>query len=612
MIDPVPSLALLTLTVCKLIARSRMAVARSKEKAAVPRQPAISAKSKPVDPAVANQRRFAKSVTGLFENLGFTLLPTEGLENKFGSKTGELDSVFIYENILLIVEDTTQRSPLNHAKNKCLLAKEIFASKTEFVKWLRNQFPDYSHILNAYSTSRFKLFFLYISQNDMDLDDDGLKLLEPMTIVTPAAFSYFEKLAKIIRRSARTDFWRFLKLESNDIGTAKSGNDVKTIETTIISPEDNTDFIDGVRLVSFMISAETLLRNSYVLRKDNWGYSINLYQRMLDASRISKIRHFVANEGSGFLNNIIIGLPEDVIFQRRDKAAIEIGEIQDYGAYRMVIPDEFNSLCIIDGQHRVFAHYEGTDELEARVAAVRSKVHLLATGLIFPASMDELERMQLQSSIFVDINSNTKPVPPDVLLAIQSLREPFAAESVARRILDNLNTRPTFRGLFQLTQMDKAPIKIASIVRYALRRLVDIKSEVGLFVHWVKNEPSRTQLRDEKDLSLLEEYVKHCAATLDIYFGALKTHHKGEWTDSESKIISTTAINGMIIALTKSLPALGVLNFAQYDSLASDWRIDFSKKNFKYASSQYAMFSQDVLRDMFDLVEKDGEWTQST
>jgi len=544
----------------------------------------------------------------MFSNMGFTHIPTEGREAKFGLRTGELDSVYLYENVLLVVEDTTSTKAFDHAKGKRLIAEQLHASKAAFIDWLGTEFPEHKTALVAYSPKRFKLFYLYISQREMDLDDDELALLEPMKVVNTRALNYFDRLAKTIRRSAKTDFWRFLELGTSDIGATSVGNAAKAIDTTIISPDDSTGFSNGVRLVSFMISADVLLRNSYVLRKDNWGYSTDLYQRLIDAGRIKKIRQYVASDGSAFLNNIIIGLPPGLTFQTSDGAVIDLDDVQDYSPYRMTIPDEFNSLCIIDGQHRVFAHYEGSDDLEPRVAAIRTKVHLLATGLVFPTQMNEIDRLKLQSEIFLDINSNTKPVPADVLLAIQSLRAPYADVAVARRVLELLNRKPAFRGMFQLSQMDQAPIKIASIVKFALRYLVDIGAEAGLYAEWVKADPAHAALAAKDSPGLLAEYVRFCAATLDQYFKALKTNHLSEWDDPNSKITSTTVINGMIIALRRALPTLGVLGFNEYSALIQDWEISFDRAVFPFASSQYARFSQDVLRDMFKLVEVDGSW----
>jgi len=567
---------------------------------------------KPLDPAVLEQRRFARLIRTMFANMGFTYIATEGKEAKIGLRTGEIDAVYVHENVLLVVEDTTSSRAFDHAKHKKLFAEQILASKNEFIDWPRSEFPERENELTAYSPKRMKVFYLYISQKEMDLDEDEIALLAPMKVVTTRALSYFDRLAKTIRRSSKTDLWRFLDLKSTDIGAASTGNASKSIDTTIISPDDSTGFSNGVRLVSFMISADVLLRNSYVLRKDNWGYSTDLYQRLIDAGRIKKIRQYVASDGAAFLNNIIVGLPKSVTFQTADGDPVALDEVQDYAAYRMNIPDEFNSLCIIDGQHRVFAHYEGMDELEGRVATVRSKVHLLATGLVFPTSMNELDRLKLQSEIFLDINSNTKPVPADVLLAIQSLRAPYDDVAVARRVLEALNKKSAFRGMLQLSQMDQAPIKIASIVKFALRYLVDIHSPSGLFAEWVKQDASRAALGAENDPGLLAAYVGYCATVLDQYFKALKVNHASEWGNPDSKITSTTVINAMIIALRRSLPAVGVLPFEEYSSLVSKWEVNFSKGTFAYASSQYARFSLEVLVKMFNLKEEHGEWIRAS
>lgn len=567
-----------------------------------------AAKRKPVDPKILIQRSFTRRIRNLFTNMGFIYIPSDGLHFKIGNKTGELDSVFMYENVLLVVEETTSTSAWSHAKNKKILAEEILGSKGDLIQILRENFKDHDVMLSKYKPSRLRVFYLYISLTDMDLDDDDVALLKPMLLVDSKALNYFDKLAKTIKRSARTDLWRFLELSSGDIGAATNASAGRTIDTAIISPDDNTGFNSGVRLVSFMIAADVLLRNGYVLRKDNWGYSTDLYQRLIDPNRIKTIRRFVASDDTAFLNNIIIGLPEEVAFKDASGSHIGLDDIQDYSGYQMTLPDEFNSLCIIDGQHRVFAHYEGVDELEAKVASIRSKVHLLATGLIFPKTMGPLERLQQQGEIFLAINSNSKPVPADVLLAIQALRDPYADIAIARRVLESLNRRTVFKNMFQLSQMDNAPIKIASIIKYALRYLVDIDANDGLFMQWVAGEPDRLKLRSKDDETLLASYVSYATSSLDGYFGALRAAHKDEWTDPEFKITSTTALNGMIIAFRRSLPAMGVLSNPEYAALMGKWKIDFAKTEFRFASSQYNLFSLTVLQDLFGLVQKEGQW----
>ena len=51
----------------------------------------------------------------------------------------------------------------------------------------------------------------------------------------------------------------------------------------------------------------------------------------------------------------------------------------------LILTKEMNSICVIDGQHRIYAHYvSGVDsKQERRIAELRQQLHLLVTGLVF-------------------------------------------------------------------------------------------------------------------------------------------------------------------------------------------------------------------------------------
>ena len=169
-----------------------------------------------------------------------------------------------------------------------------------------------------------------------------------------------------------------------------------------------------------MMSAQNLLQTSYVLRKDNWEESMWLYQRLVDKEKIRGIRSFLASKGSAFYNNIIVALPDTIKFEVKSGEIVDINKIGDFQTCSLLIPDEMNTVCIIDGQHRIFAHYEApeTEKYEHIIAPLRKQLHLLVTGLVFPQNMNDADRKKLQSEIFLEINSNAKMVPADVLLHI--------------------------------------------------------------------------------------------------------------------------------------------------------------------------------------------------
>lgn len=562
------------------------------------------------------QSAFSRRIRSTLTSAGFTYLPTGGVERTFGVKRGELDQVFIYDNVILVCEETILKDPRSHLKNKKLLFDEIADNRQDFIDWLRRDFGDRLADAHKYDAARYKLFFLYFSKTDLVLSDEDKKLFEGIHVVRPATLSYFQKMAQNIKKSSRADIFRYLGVSSEDLGPADSGGDTKRIKASIIYPTDNTGFNNGVRVVSFMMSAEMLLRNAYVLRKDNWQETIELYQRLIEKDRIQKIRKYLAERKSTFINNIIVSLPEGVEFKDASGNSVAVSEVSGFDGHTMYIPNEMNSICVIDGQHRIYAHYEGVDALEAEIAKLRSRFHLLVTGLIYPDAMPELERRKFESELFLDINSNARPVPQDVLLFIETLKDPFSDLGVARQVLQRLNERAPFVNQFQLSLMDDSKIKIASIIKFALRYLVEITDNPdrpSLIKYWSTESDRALLVRDKiakKDLTRLDAYVDYCVGVLAQYFSAVRASAKDAWEDPESKMKSTVAINGYVIALRRSLDTHGVLDFAKYSARLARVNVSFTKTDFQYTASQYAKFSRQILEEAFEIKPDDeGEPT---
>jgi DGQHR domain-containing protein len=296
-------------------------------------------------------------------------------------------------------------------------------------------------------------------------------------------------------------------------------------------------------------------------------------------------------------------LPDDVAFLDASKKYKNIDDMNNLESNcKLVLPKEINSICVIDGQHRIFAHYEsGIDnKQEQKISELRKQLHLLVTGLIFPSDMKQEERARIQSEIFLDINSNAKPVPPNVLLQIKRIKNPVADESIAQFIIEKLNKEGIFQNLLQISSLESGKIKTASIVRFALRYLVTItpsENKQSLFNYWEGDKEALLSL-DEK---AIQEYVKFCATVLRSYFGALRKNFKSFWDNENSKLLSVISINGFIIALTRQLSVNGIHDFDYYDKKFNNLNIDFSKEQFPYTSSQYRKFSSQILTEAFGL-----------
>lgn len=322
---------------------------------------------KVVDPKKRQKRQFASKIKKIFELSGFTHLDSEDEEFKTRSRKVELDAIFYYKNIILICEYTSTNADhiMDHLRNKQEAFKEVRNNKSSFLDWLSKTFEDYVKD-GDYDVARYVFKFLYFSQNELDFSDERIELYEPIKIIEPKDLEYFRKMSQCIQKSVKYEIYRFLDIKDSDIGINETGRLKRSIKATIISP-GRTGIKSGIGTVSFLMSAEMLIKNAYVLRKDSWEESKYLYQRLIQKERIRKIRKFLVDRGEAFYNNVIVALPPGVKFMGYDENNVEqlihpesIG--QEHKICTMVLPDEMNSICVIDGQHRIYAHYEGKDD----------------------------------------------------------------------------------------------------------------------------------------------------------------------------------------------------------------------------------------------------------
>lgn len=554
---------------------------------------------------------FRKKIRSSFTDAGFTYFSTLDKHFTIGTRTVELDYLFLYENIIVICEDNTkQKKDIDHIRNKNESFAEIRNNKTAFLNWLSNTFPEKATMVKQYRPERYFLYYIYISQTELEITEDEKNRYSNLLFWDPETLSYFNRMAQCIQHSARYEIFRYLGLKNDEIGFSGSEGGKTTIKAPIIYPQEATGLRNGVRVVSFMMSAEKLLRTSYVLRKDSWEESMFLYQRLIEKDKVKSIRAFLAQKGEAFYNNIIVALPDNVTFEDDAGTPILVENIGDFQHCKLVLPDEMNSICIIDGQHRIFAHYEApaTEKYELQIAPLRRQLHLLVTGLIFPTEMKEPERKQIQSQIFLDINDNTKKVAPNVLTHIEMVKDPFSDIGLARRVIERLNKKRVFLNRFELSALDESKIKVASIIKFALRYLVTVtpaEGKTSLYAYWQGNKEAFQQ----KDEASLNDYIEFCANNIDLYFSAIRDAFKSSWNDPASKMLSVISINGFIIAFNRQLNKYGVSDYPFYSSCLRKLSIDFSKNGFPYTSSQYRKFSGRILAEAFDFTNEELETT---
>lgn len=252
-----------------------------------------------------NKKRseFRRQIQNIFVFSGFTSLKV-GRQFNLGGRFNELDHCFIYENILIICEDTIksikekEKALLNgisyndnHKLKKDETSKIIKENKSEFIDILIQDNPT-CELLTEYNVSEFKIFYLYFDYQVKKISNDDLVRYKHIQFVDYSTMNYFITMSKSIKSSFKYELFRYFNLKRSDIGKPDpfGENNLKLIKTSIIYPSSVTGFSNGVRMVSFMMKPNDLIENSCVLRKDGWDKKVDLYQRLIEPKRIKGIR----------------------------------------------------------------------------------------------------------------------------------------------------------------------------------------------------------------------------------------------------------------------------------------------------------------------------------
>ena len=559
------------------------------------------------------RRAFSRRLKKIFTAIGFDYLPSELKEFKIGDRKAELDFVLLYENLVVIGEETTISTKsthhheviLNHIRTKNESFEQIENNKSKFITWLKRKFPEFSQAVDHYGAQRMHFYYLYCTKERTGIDENRKHESFPLIkFVEPETINYFQRMSDCLQNTEMYDFLNFLGVTDSELGKVQNTTTSHKIQNSIITPDDGTGLPDGVRVVSFMMSAEDLLKTAYVLRKDDWNNASWYYQRLIKPTRIKSIRKYISSTKSTFINNIIVALPQNVRFTDECNNPVDIFSCDKFTDLSVEIPFSMNSICVIDGQHRIFAHYHGKDKYEKTIAELRTSRHLLVTGLVFPTGMSEKKQLQIQSKIFLDINQNTEKVPKDVILQIKRTADPLSDTSIATQVLEEMNRESPFKDLFQFSGLrdEKRRIRTSSIISYGLRKLVSKDTEgISLYSLWRERDDTGN---DGVNMDNLDCYVSFCAKHLSLYFRSVFAKFRAQWNDEKSQIRSVASINGFLIAFDMLLSEVGLpplqSGYDFYTKLFSCLQVDFSVSNFPYRSSQYHRFAKEIVRQVHE------------
>ncbi|HDK26712.1 MAG TPA: DGQHR domain-containing protein [Candidatus Atribacteria bacterium] len=408
------------------------------------------------------------------QNLGFKVYifddPQIGPEIKLieKSKKGEIDAVMLYKNIVCLVSITKGYSrnlekkierffekldkiasvddiklEIKLSSKKQISEKIDIAEKMlkEINEHIENIQKEYNHIL-------VKLFFCPNKQLDEEFVNKKRKNYE--FIIDKDIFEYFQEvLLRLDKRFLFNDFMHFLGIKKVDLekkGTSKTKKPARTSPFKVDRLELERD---KIIMYSLSLRVEDIVDYVTVLRMAR-KYDKKGFQRMVKATRLKKINEEYLSKNETFPNNIIIGLNPEIYTKEEEFYDNENEEITFF--------DEFNSLIIIDGQHRFFSFVKGN----------KLNRSILVT-LIFFRGEDKEENYLLMDKMFYKINKTQERIDPNLSFILKARIDPESEENFWYTVFKKLDKRGFFanRFSFKETTMKKTPQKsIISVITY--------------------------------------------------------------------------------------------------------------------------------------------------
>lgn len=524
------------------------------------------ASGKKHSPQTARQRALTRGIRKLFGDLGFHRIKTDGKQIQFNGRSGELDDIFVYDNTVIIAEYTTE-SGTEHLLKKKPLYDLILDDPIAFLKYAASQYPSFlTHIqglaAHGFLEEHFRIRIVYAPSSAPSVE---------LTNVCPrfhflygATIKYFQALASTIECSGRNEFFKFLGLEFEEIGEAifKGGSDVPAYQGYLL-PEGNSSYPKGFKIVSFYADPENLIAKSYVLRRDGWRDDDHLYQRILIGKKIRAMRRYLATENRVFVNNVIVTLPDgtklnDINDKNSNLEADKLGKVRPV---TVMIAPGFDTIGVVDGQHRIFCYHEGRDKEEASIKALRKRQNLLVTGIIYPQGYSDHQRRIFEARLFLEINDNQARARSALKQDIEVIIRPTSTIAIAKRVMQRLGKHGPYRDRLQTNYFDPpTKIKTSSIVSYGLRPIVKLDGEDSLFHAW--QNPHKEKLKEggvDVAVELIDKYVEYCAEKLSEFMLEVKLKMSQASWDLDAKprspLLSTTAINGMIVCMRRIISA---------------------------------------------------------
>lgn len=337
-----------------------------------------------------------------------------------------------------------------------------------------------------------------------------------------------------------------------------------------------------------------------MLRKDSWEDPDTAYQRMLVPKKIRSMRKYLNDSKRVYVNNLVVTLPSNTKFvSLTTDQELSATQLLDKQPVKIALPDEFNSIGLIDGQHRVYSYHEGYDQYESTISKLRTHQNLLVTAIMYPERVTSLEKTKFESNLFLEINSEQSKATSELIQAIALIVRPFTTEAISKAIISRLAKSGPLSGLLVEHYFDEDyKIKTSSIVSYGLKPLVKFKGDDSLMRLW--GNPSKDKISEQVDKDLLNEYITFCVEQINELLLGFKLSLNREQWDIENNlecILGPTSINGFIVCL-RELVLHGMTGDSNYYAEKLKGVSDFKFSTYK--SSHWKKLGLELFKQFFE------------
>ena len=459
----------------------------------------------------------------LAQNMGFEIFlfddPTN-LSSKIKvnetSKNREIDAVMQYKNLICLVEiDKGERDNIvkkikeffekldrvNKPEQINLAVKVTSRHSndlTQKVEEVNGQIKTIKDRLDTYSTEYKcvlkKIFFAPNKQ--LDEEFMSVERKKGGIIIDKDTYEYFKAvLDRLDKKSLFNDFMYFLGVRKADLEKKKQTS--RTGEPAQSQPYRTERLeIDRDRVIMYSLSATVEdIRNYVTTLRIAQKYNKKGFQRMVKANRLNKINSEYLAHNYTFPNNIIVALDPNIYKTEKN--------FYNSGEKKLRFFDEYNSLIIIDGQHRFFSFIKGN----------KVERPILINLLFFKKYKED---SYLMEKMFYEINKKQERIDPNLSFMLKARIEPESSENFWYSVLKQLDKAGFFRGKFsfkETTMRYEVKKSIISVVTYGgLLTLNKEYKKQGLLVNGLNSF-----YNDKK-----EDKIKFACLLINNYFGLIE------------------------------------------------------------------------------------------